>query len=170
MRGMESIRKQFVHYSIFSITVLVIISGSMVCQPPQEGHGILQVDFPPPVYVDSPQDLTYLVDTAGHRIIWQPTYDGLDFFASYVYNVWRNGTYIQGGLWGSQDDEPIVVSIDGLSPGVYNFTIRISNYYVARDTVFVTVYGPHGWPFLVIGTLASFILAVSIYFIRKFRH
>jgi hypothetical protein len=150
------------------MTVLLFLVNPVASSDTQVELSILQIDLIPPVYVDSPQDVSYLVHTTNHQIIWQPTYGEPHSFASYNYHIYRNGTSIQYGHWGYQDGGPITVVIDDLSPGVYNYTIFIFNYYVAKDTVLVTVYGLTEWPVLIVLSI-SFLLVTTIYVGRKFR-
>lgn len=154
---------------IISMTVFFVLINPVAFSDTQVKLTKLQIDLIPPVYVDSPQDISYLVHTTNHRITWLPTYGEPHIFASYHYHIYRNGTSIQNDHWGYQDDNPIEVDIDGLSPGVYNYTIFIFNYHVAKDTVLVTVYGLVGWPIIPISFSILLLLVTTIYVGKKFR-
>ncbi|MCF2138357.1 MAG: ABC transporter substrate-binding protein [Candidatus Thorarchaeota archaeon] len=92
---------------------------------------LVNVSLPP--IIDHPLDITYQIGTTGHQIVWNPS----DSNPS-NYTLYRNGVAINSGTW---NGEPIVVNVDGLNVGVYNYTLIIwdlnGNY--AKDTVFVTV-------------------------------
>ncbi len=83
--------------------------------------------------IDSPPDIEYEAETLGHSITWTPS----DAHPSY-YIIHRNGTMVKSGDWsGSQ----ITVSVDRLSPALYNFTITVfdESGNSASDTVWVKV-------------------------------
>jgi len=152
------------------MTIFLILVNPAVSSDTQVEHTILQIDLIPPVYVDHPQDISYLVHTTNHQIIWQPTFDGPPhIFTHYYYHVYRNGTSIQHDSWGYPDYGLITVVIDDLSPGVYNYTIIVSNYHVAIDTVLVTVYGLAGWHIMLTLPVISLLLVTTIYVGKKFR-
>ncbi|MCK4484377.1 MAG: hypothetical protein KAU89_06110, partial [Candidatus Thorarchaeota archaeon] len=92
--------------------------------------------YPPdtsPPTIDQPLDVEYGEGTDGHSIMWSPN----DFHPSH-YVVYRNGTEIASASW---DGNSIIVEVDGLSVGLYNYTIVVydtSGYWIS-DIVFVTV-------------------------------
>ncbi|MHA1313322.1 MAG: FG-GAP-like repeat-containing protein [Candidatus Helarchaeota archaeon] len=67
----------------------------------------------PSIYTETPT-LSYLVQTTGHSITWHADDDSKDY-----YNILRDGTVIESDFWTTT---VLVVNIDGLSVGVYNFT------------------------------------------------
>ncbi|MEM4735625.1 MAG: NosD domain-containing protein [Candidatus Thorarchaeota archaeon] len=93
---------------------------------------VIVVDTTPPV-IDSPEDVQYLQGTTGHLIVWTVW----DYHPS-RYEVYRNGSLVDSGDW---DGSQIAVSIDGLTPGIYEYTIIVYDAYGnwVSDTVFVTV-------------------------------
>ncbi len=90
-------------------------------------------DGVPPI-LNSPSDFTYEEGATGNTINW--TYSSSDPNGT---TVERNGTTIASGFWASNDTYPF--NVDGLTPGVYNHTIIVTNTYGNKsvDTVFVTV-------------------------------
>jgi len=91
-------------------------------------------DETPPT-IDSPSDITYDVAATGHSITWSPFDDRPSEFT-----IQRNGTVVLSGGW---DGNPIVINVDYLSPGVYEYKITVidtSNHTVS-DVVIVTVTG-----------------------------
>jgi hypothetical protein len=98
---------------------------------------ILVADVPdvtPPV-IDSPSDISYDVATTGHNIIWTPTDD-----RPVEFNIRLNGSVVLSGGW---DGNPVVINVDYLSPGVYeyNLTVIDEGGNAVSDVVFVTVTG-----------------------------
>jgi parallel beta-helix repeat protein len=83
--------------------------------------------------IDSPSDIEYSEGSTGHNITWTPS----DSYPDY-YIIYRNDSIIDDDEW---DGSEIVVSIDGLSYGVYNYTIFVNDTSgnSAVDTVIVTV-------------------------------
>ena len=165
VEGVRKRTKQSAHYITITILIILLFNSQSDISSERSKFVSLQefVDPIPPVDVNSPDDRSYLVHTIGNRIVWQPSYDGLWVFASYFYSVFRNGTEVQGGIWHANDD-PISVNIDGLLPGVYNFTIFISNGVSDKDSVFVTVTGPVGWPIVLAAILTPIVIIFVIYY------
>ena len=92
---------------------------------------ILHEDIRP--YLDHPLDIEYTVGETGYMITWSP----FDDFPA-LYEVLKDGASFDSGSW---DGSEISVSVSGLLPGVYNYTLTVwdlsgNN---ASDTVFVTV-------------------------------
>jgi len=89
-------------------------------------------DLTPPL-LDNPEDIIYEEGSIGYNITWNPT-DAHP--TSYV--VLRNGSEIESGHWAG---DSIIVFIDGLPSGNYNYTLVVidvgSNR--ASDEVTVTV-------------------------------
>ncbi len=89
--------------------------------------------------IDSPEDIVFVVDTTGNRIIWTPTDDYPDSF-----EVSFNGTVIAADSWGGGH---IVLELDNLVVGEYNFTMTVfdGGQHSASDTVAVQVIPYEGW-------------------------
>jgi parallel beta-helix repeat protein len=85
--------------------------------------------------LDHPSDIEYVEGETGYKIEWSPNADNPK-----NYTIYQNGATIKSGFWNSSS-EKISISIDGLSTGIYNYTIEVfneaENY--ATDTVYVTV-------------------------------
>ncbi|MHA1224301.1 MAG: right-handed parallel beta-helix repeat-containing protein [Candidatus Heimdallarchaeaceae archaeon] len=84
--------------------------------------------------IETPEDYSFLENTSGYNLIWVAMDNNPDF-----YKIYRNDTEIQTGTWSS--GIPISLSIDGLSVGVYNYTILLNDTLgnTIKDTVWVTV-------------------------------
>jgi hypothetical protein len=91
-------------------------------------------DETPPA-IDSPSDIEYDVYSTGHSIIWVP----FDEHPSSFY-VRVNGVTILSGGWNGQ---PVVVNVDYLIPGIYEYicTVFDASGNNATDSVTVTVTG-----------------------------
>ncbi len=83
--------------------------------------------------IDSPDDIEYESGTTGHSITWQPSDPDPD-----SYEVYRNNSLIDNGAWNGED---IIVVLDGLGIGVYNYTLIVhdGSGNSASDTVLVIV-------------------------------
>jgi len=89
-------------------------------------------DYTPPE-VSSPDDIEYEMGTSGHSITWT-----MDDIHPDKVRVLVNGSASAWVTWsGSQHTE----SVDGLSLGVYEYTIEVTDTWgnIATDTVLVTV-------------------------------
>ncbi len=83
--------------------------------------------------ITNPTDISYEAGSLGHVITWQA-----EDIEPASYLLYRNGSEIDTGKWNGSD---IHVLVDGLDPGVYNYTIvffDLSNN-SASDIVYVTV-------------------------------
>jgi hypothetical protein len=69
--------------------------------------------------VDHPVDIEYSDDLTGNEIIWNPS-DSHPF----SHQILRNGSTIRSGGW---DGSAISIDIDGLTPGVYNYTLVVTD-------------------------------------------
>ncbi|MHA2101402.1 MAG: hypothetical protein ACW99A_22320, partial [Candidatus Kariarchaeaceae archaeon] len=71
-----------------------------------------------PGFASSPSDILYTEGVVGNSLSWTPTdaYPG-------TYFIYRNDTEIDSGPWISEN--PIIINVDGLYKGSYNFTIII---------------------------------------------
>jgi hypothetical protein len=85
-------------------------------------------------------DVSLEFGTTGNYLTWSCS----DLFPD-SYSISRNGTIIDSGLWNGSN---LAVNLDGLSPGVYNFTIVLydSSGNSASDSVIVTVTQPETTP------------------------
>ncbi len=83
--------------------------------------------------IDSPSDLQYNEGTDGHSITWI-----ISGAVPNMYQIYREQTEIKSSDW---NNYIIDVDVDGLSLGVYNYTLVITDLLgnIASDTVFVTV-------------------------------
>ena len=76
------------------------------------------------LFFNQPNDLIYEVGEVGHYFKWiviNPTYLRLNF------NIFRDGTSIQTGQVFPLRINEIVINVDGLNPGIYGFTIEVSD-------------------------------------------
>jgi len=90
-------------------------------------------DATPPT-IDNPNDVTYEVNALGYIITWNPH----DFNPSY-YAIYRNGTLLYARSWNSTA-ETLVVNVDGLDIGAYNYTALVSDStFNVTDAVLVIV-------------------------------
>ena len=78
-------------------------------------------------------DITYAFGAAGNQISWPVSDSNPD-----TYNIYRNSIEIETGVWVSGN---IVIGIDGLDVGHYNYTLEVhdTDGYSAIDTVLVDV-------------------------------
>ena len=85
--------------------------------------------------VDSPSDIDYVVSTTGHSITWTP----YDEHPS-QFNIQINGVVVLSGGWNGQ---PIVINVDYMSPGTYEYTLTVIDIggNPVSDIVMVTVTG-----------------------------
>jgi len=85
--------------------------------------------------IDSPSDIDYEVSTTGHNITWTPFDDNPSEF-----NIQINGVVVVSGGWNGQ---PIVINVDYLSPGTYEFTLTVKDIggNSVSDIVMVSVTG-----------------------------
>ena len=83
--------------------------------------------------IDQPADMNYVEGTTGNTVTWTPS----DAYPSH-YMIYRNGTEVVSDSW---DGSSITVEVDGLSAGVYNYTIMVydTSGNSISDTVLVTV-------------------------------
>ncbi|MBS3795431.1 MAG: right-handed parallel beta-helix repeat-containing protein [Candidatus Thorarchaeota archaeon] len=90
------------------------------------------LDLIPP-RIDHPSDITYLARATGNNITWHPSDTNPQSF-----EVYRNGSLIESSPWNGSS---ILINIDGLHPGTYNFTIVVYDQgdNSVHDTVIVTV-------------------------------
>ncbi|HMF30098.1 MAG TPA: C39 family peptidase, partial [Candidatus Lokiarchaeia archaeon] len=91
-----------------------------------------------------PADFSYLLGTTGHAISWTITDNTTE---NPYYVIYRNGTEIVARDW--VEGSSISLSIDGLNPGTYNFTIIFCDGLgaIATDQVVVQVINPINTPF-----------------------
>ncbi len=124
--------------------------------------------------IDSPADIVYVEGTVGNTITWTPS----DQYPA-SFEVMENSTLYASGSWGGGK---VVVNLDGLDPGTYEFAITVSDKSgnTATDTVVVTVVAavptatpppPDIVPLLLIAGVVGVIVVVGalIWYIRKRR-
>ncbi len=94
---------------------------------------VFVVDGTSPV-LNSPPDVVYREGDVGQRVTWSAT----DAHPN-SYEIYQNGTVIATGTWTTGND--ITVTVDGLTLGVHNYTLVVSDMSgnLAHDTVFVIV-------------------------------
>ncbi|MFX1260533.1 MAG: hypothetical protein ACFFAZ_00465 [Promethearchaeota archaeon] len=84
--------------------------------------------------VNSPEDITYIVGSSGHSILWVPTDANPD-----CYLVLLEKSLLTCGFYSYDNDVNIIV--DGHEPGVYNYSIIVTDAACnqIKDQVVVTV-------------------------------
>ena len=96
---------------------------------------VVSDDINPTVSIDSPEGLEFTEGTTGQSLNW----NGTDLYPA-QYSIYLDGIQIASGSWNSSD-EIITVSLDGLAPGMYNYTCVLTdesgNW--GSDSVMVTV-------------------------------
>ena len=112
--------------------VAAIDNGSEVGYYSQSRSIIIELDISAPV-INHPNDFSYLQGTTGHNITWQAS----DTFKS-SYNITKDGALEIENVW---TQEEIVISVDGLTPGVYTYVCNVYDQFTqfSSDTVLVTV-------------------------------
>ncbi len=83
--------------------------------------------------IDHPADFDYNEGETGNTITWTP-----DDSHPKNFTIYKDGTIEDSGSW---DGSAITIDVDGLSPGVYNYTIVVYDFggNSVIDTVIVTV-------------------------------
>ncbi|MHA2056608.1 MAG: hypothetical protein ACXACG_06660 [Candidatus Thorarchaeota archaeon] len=81
---------------------------------------VIVQDGTPPT-IDSPEDINYIEGETGNSITWNPS----DLYPI-SYEIYRDGVLVRSGVWNSSS-ETISVSVDGLAPGEYNYTISVTD-------------------------------------------
>ncbi len=106
--------------------------------------------------IDSPLVPDIIEGTTGNIITWHPS-----DLHPLSYEIFRNGTLVKSGQWNTSS-ETISISLDGLTPGTYNYSIRVTDigYNHATDHVYVVVLPPTSQLSLEI-ILTSFLLGVG---------
>jgi parallel beta-helix repeat protein len=86
-----------------------------------------------PPTIDSPEDIQYEVGTSGNIITWNP----MDA-SPHSYELYRNDTLIDSGSWNGSE---IIVNVDGLEIGNYNYSMIVydTRGHSASDQVVVLV-------------------------------
>ncbi|MHA1881655.1 MAG: hypothetical protein ACTSUO_01235, partial [Candidatus Thorarchaeota archaeon] len=114
---------------VYNYTIMVYdTSGNWIC----DIIIVTVYDISPPM-IDQPLDVEYGEGTTGNTIIWTPS----DAYPSH-YVIYQNDTPVISDSW---DGSSITIDVDGLSVGVYNYTIAVydtSGNWVS-DIVLVTV-------------------------------
>jgi hypothetical protein len=89
-------------------------------------------DTTPPI-IDEPANKTIATGTTNNNITWT-VYDQYPTF----YEIYQDGVLVDNGTW---DSNEIIISIDGLSVGSYNYTLYVEDVLTnsAADTVWVEV-------------------------------
>jgi hypothetical protein len=89
-------------------------------------------DTTPPT-IDSPSNINYELGTTGNSITWTPSDLDPDH-----YELYQNDSLLGSWVW---DGSPIVVDVDSLGVGTYNYTLTVydGSDNTINDTVFVSV-------------------------------
>lgn len=85
--------------------------------------------------IDSPEDIEYAEFDTGNMIVWHPNDANPKSYVMYFEE-----TPLKSGLWNTSS-ESISISVDGLSLGVFNYTLLVTDQYdnTAQDEVLVIV-------------------------------
>ncbi|MFW9849804.1 MAG: hypothetical protein ACFFF4_11730 [Candidatus Thorarchaeota archaeon] len=123
---------------------------------------ITAVDTTPP-QINSPVDIQYLVGITGSSIHWIVSEPDPEF-----YEIKRNDIVLTSGPW---DGSNFTINVEGLSPGIYEYTLTLRDVSgnVATDTVIVTVTGTDiGLVILILSIIGIIgVTLVVIMFIKK---
>lgn len=86
--------------------------------------------------INQPEDISYYEGETGNRINWTPSDLSLNYYDLYI-----DGVLSQSHQWLVGEDTTIVIDVDGLSIGEYNYTIRVRDKLLLEttDTVIVQV-------------------------------
>lgn len=69
--------------------------------------------------INSPDDILYQLGTTGHEIVWEPS----DIDPS-SYTLYVDEAPVYSDIWDGSD---IIVGVDGLSVGTYNYTLEVQD-------------------------------------------
>ena len=85
--------------------------------------------------IDSPDDILFDYGSTGHNITWSPSST-----LPSSYELYIDGELAESGSW---DGSQFVIDLDELTPGIYNYTLCVSNTLMetAYDEVIVVVTG-----------------------------
>ncbi|MHA1633966.1 MAG: hypothetical protein ACTSUZ_05355 [Candidatus Thorarchaeota archaeon] len=125
----------FTPLSVGNYTIKAWCSTSAASQYLEMPIDVVDIPDETPPIVDSPSDIAYDVTTTGHSILWTPTDDHPSEF-----NVKMNGSVILSGGW---DGDPIIIDVDYLGPGTYEYNLTVIDVggNSVSDVVIVTVSG-----------------------------
>ncbi|MHA2352859.1 MAG: hypothetical protein ACXABX_07040 [Candidatus Thorarchaeota archaeon] len=92
-------------------------------------------DTQPPEITTEPEDLTYEEGTTGHDLYWEYSDSELA-----TVDLYQDGVMIFTDPIGAHPTD-LTWNVDGLSVGLYNFTLYLDDFWmnIATSTVFVTV-------------------------------
>jgi hypothetical protein len=119
-------------YGEYNFTINVLdVGGNSVSDHVE----VIVIDGTTPV-LNSPADIQYEQLVAGNIITWTPT-----DINPVSYTIIRNGMVISSAGWNGSS---VFILVDWLIPGIYNFTIVVTDIggNTAADTVIVTVTAP----------------------------
>ncbi|TET10269.1 MAG: hypothetical protein E3J86_06175 [Candidatus Thorarchaeota archaeon] len=105
-----------------------------------ESYVSVHVSEAEPPMISNPPDIEYVVGGSGYNITWIPE----DAYPE-SYGIFINGTLSESGEW---NGSAILVSVDGLNAGLYNFMLVVFDDpgQNATDTVLVRVRAQTGTP------------------------
>ncbi len=86
---------------------------------------------PDSIVIESHDDITYTEGSTGNMINWT-----IEHEQSIIYEVIRNDTLVDAG---NLDEDYLLVNVDGLTIGTYNYTLIAVDMYGGFDYDFVTV-------------------------------
>ena len=116
------------NFSPLSMNISYLLKGmynfTMVVQDTSNNVNVSKLyitiyDGTPPA-INYPSNMTYEYGYTGNSISWTPTDNYPD-----NYIIYRNGTIVKQGSWLSGN--PINVSVDGLTPGLYEFLLVVQD-------------------------------------------
>ena len=109
--------------SSLDLTIINLIdTNRTIIGTPNDIDGSVVVERGPEItpMINMPQAVSYQEGTTGHSITWIAIDDNPT-----TYNITRNGTQVDSGSWSS--GVGIMVSVDGLSEGSYNYTCTVND-------------------------------------------
>jgi len=125
---------------------------------------IVNIEVNPFIFdISHPPDINYTEGDTGNTISWVVT---SNLIVNPIYNISRNDTEIESNSWSSGD--PIVINVDGLSAGTYEYKIEVRNSdSVKEDIVIVTVNAEEKEiPSKIPGYSLLFVLGITIIIMR----
>ncbi|MHA3963686.1 MAG: early set domain-containing protein [Candidatus Thorarchaeota archaeon SMTZ1-45] len=134
-------------YALIILGILLILSilGPQIDKTEAVGyHGLVLQDTQPPEITTEPEDLVYAEGTTGHNLYWE-------YFDE---NLAAVDLYLDGALIFTDPigNHPTSLSwnVDGLSIGIYNYTLYLDDIFLqsTTSTVFVTVTTVDGTPYV----------------------
>lgn len=132
------------NFELFSFQDIVVVNNASSSNDENneypENEDPISTDPENRLTINTPADMTIKNGSIGNTIIW--TITASDTPKNGTYRLYRNTTQIAMGTWTS--GIAIELSVDGLMPGVYGFSIVANDgkSAICADYVIVTVKGP----------------------------